>query len=58
MAKSLHVSIADVVFNDIEKNKPNSIGRSEFVEELIRNGLQHHKKKEGDNNEDNTEPTN
>lgn len=46
MAQSLHISIADVVLERIIKlmKRENKTNKSEFVEELIRIGLE---KKEG-----------
>ena len=42
MSQQIHMTIADVVYNYIEKNKGNN--RSEFIEELIRIGIEQHQK--------------
>ena len=57
MSKMLTVTIADSVYDEIElilktKNKTN---RSEFVEEMLRLGLDEYKTKEDDTNERNKE---
>ena len=43
MSKHVHITVADKVFAEIElKRKKVTSNRSEFVEELIRVGLQHY----------------
>ena len=43
MSKQLNITISNNVFEQIEKLKPEGIGKSEFVEELIRIGLEKNK---------------
>ena len=45
MSTTLTVTVADVVYDKIEKLRATKdIGRSELVEELIRKGLEKHKR--------------
>ncbi len=48
MSKSIHISIADRVFDEIEQiiKSKGIINKSQFVEELIRDGLNIYNKKE------------
>lgn len=43
MARKISLSVSDWVFDQIRMSKPKQIGRSEYVEELIRIGLQKNK---------------
>lgn len=52
MATLLSITIADTLYWELEAMRDKNIGRSEFVEGLIRAGINSKNKKKGDNNDE------